>query len=363
MQTILARLMGGAFYHACRSQICSIDGWNDRGLREILARMSAADSRASHLVLRWAKLRGIGVDELLLSAGLRLEDVESEEGISHAHGMLLWEAMERLTGDPFVGLHTGALATLDFMGMLGPLFATAPDLRGGLRVLGMALPLMIRNATTGVFSEEDADGIEYVMGDPRVRHGVDSMLAAILVLSRECTGHRELAAAYVEHQSEPPTNLTPYREVFGTVPTFRAKRCRLAFAARDLDRPFRGSEPQAAAHLVQHAPTLLGAPAPPSFVVEFDRALLRSIESGDGSLDDTARILGLSMRTVQRRLSDHDLVFLTHRADVRMRLARQYLEEGRSVSEVAKKLGYTSRSAFSRAYSSWSGTSPSGRRR
>jgi AraC-like DNA-binding protein len=324
---------------------------------------AAADSRASHLVLRWANLRGIAVDEVLRSAGLSLADVEGDEGIQHAHGMLLWEAMERLTGDAFVGLHTGALATLDFMGMVGPIFATSPDLRGGLGVLGLALPLMIRNASISVFKEEDAHGIEYMMGDPRVPHGVDSMLAAILVLARECTGHRELAAAYVEHQSAPPTDVTPYLRVFGVVPRFRSGRCRLAFAASDLDRPFRGHEPAAAAHLVQHAPVLLRAPATPSFLVTFERALLRSIETGNGSLDDTARILGLSVRTAQRRLAEHNLNFFTHRTELRMRLARQYLENGEGVSEVAKRLGYTSRSAFSRAYSSWTGSSPSGRTR
>ena len=93
--------------------------------------------------------------------------------------------------------------------------------------------------------------------------------------------------------------------------------------------------------------------------------LAASLRNGRPNLAQVAQDLGLSSRTLQRRLREQGFVFGQLVEEVRRRLAQSYLDEGRlSVSEVAYLLGYSELSAFSRAYRRWTGAAPiAGRQR
>jgi AraC-like DNA-binding protein len=319
------------------------------------------DVYASSLVLRWAALAGLSEDEVLREAQLSSDEVGTA-GIRRSDGMKLWSAMETLTCDPFIGLTVGARATLDFMGIIGPMFATASCLRTGLEVLGQVLPLAIRNAVVSLHLDQTTGGLDYVMPDTGVAHGVDAMFVAIVVLARQCTSQPALAPSYVEHQSPPPKDASRYLESYGCLPRFDAPRCRLAFSRIDLDLPFRGSEPQTAALLREQAPQLLFAPTP-TFLASVERALVESLAEGEGSLTKTAEKLATSPRTLQRRLVEQGVDFERLRLEVRRKLAIRYLDEGLSVTEVAARLAYASRASFTRAFTGWMGHPPTGRPR
>ncbi|HVK77274.1 MAG TPA: helix-turn-helix transcriptional regulator [Kofleriaceae bacterium] len=72
-----------------------------------------------------------------------------------------------------------------------------------------------------------------------------------------------------------------------------------------------------------------------------------------------ARRLGMSERTLQRRLKDEGTTFAVLVDEVRTDLARMYLADDRlAVYEVAFLLGFSEPSAFNRAFKRWLGTSP-----
>jgi AraC-like DNA-binding protein len=80
-----------------------------------------------------------------------------------------------------------------------------------------------------------------------------------------------------------------------------------------------------------------------------------------GPLDiaSIARRLGISDRTLQRRLSDEDTRFEAIIDAVRLELAQALLEDRqRSIAEIATACGFTETSSFSRAYRRWTGSSP-----
>lgn len=210
---------------------------------------------ASPLVLRFSAVMGVPAEELLLACGL-----SGVSALTHADGMRLWSKLEELTGDPYVGLSAGGRVSLDFMGMMGLAFASAVDLAAGLRLLERTIPLLIRNAPFTLAFERDRGGVIYEAPSSDVRHGVDSMLAAILHLARSCTAHR-LTPTAVALQSAPPIKVDRYRELFGVDPAFGAKSSALWFSSDDLARPFRGADPATASVLLAHAPALLMPPA------------------------------------------------------------------------------------------------------
>ena len=85
----------------------------------------------------------------------------------------------------------------------------------------------------------------------------------------------------------------------------------------------------------------------------------------DGAgLNAAARALGMSSRTLQRRLRERDLVYARLVDEVRRRLSSKYLADANlSLGEIAYLLGYSQSSAFNRAYRRWTGRSPSADRR
>jgi AraC-like DNA-binding protein len=89
--------------------------------------------------------------------------------------------------------------------------------------------------------------------------------------------------------------------------------------------------------------------------------LLRSLSA---SLGETARELGLSARTLTRRLHDEGSSFRAVKDALRRSLALAHLEKTKkSIAEIAAELGYSEPSAFFRAFQGWTGEAPSEHRK
>jgi len=322
------------------------------------------------MTLRFARRLGVSLAELARTAGIGLERLEGGEPLSYDEGVLLWSALEKLTGDPFVGLNAGRQLTLDQMGALGPAFAAAPTLRGGLMRLVPLLRLVLLGASIelveGVAGPECATqqgsaelcGIEYRMPTVHGPHGVDSMFAAVVALARQCTGDR-VCPRVVDLQAPWPTDFEVHASFFGVRPTWARPTCRLLFDAHDLDRPMVGADPALSEVLLEHAEQLLRAEvAPPPATLEIEAGIVAAVDAGNASVEEVAARLSTSARTLQRRIAKTGRTFAELRAEVLLRRARELLREGLSVDEVAARSGYATRSGFERAFTRWSGQSP-----
>ncbi len=88
------------------------------------------------------------------------------------------------------------------------------------------------------------------------------------------------------------------------------------------------------------------------------KQILRSLPHTAATVDDIARRLGMSSRSLQRALRSESLSFSTMLEEVRRESASFHLGHGRTVTEVALLLGYSDARAFRRAYRRWHGRSP-----
>jgi AraC-like DNA-binding protein len=89
------------------------------------------------------------------------------------------------------------------------------------------------------------------------------------------------------------------------------------------------------------------------------RAELTVTDQGYPDLDQVARRLCMSSRTLKRKLQRHGTSFLLMLEEVRRSDAQRLLEHSSlSVQSVAIRLGYQNPANFSRAFSRWTGESP-----
>ena len=77
-------------------------------------------------------------------------------------------------------------------------------------------------------------------------------------------------------------------------------------------------------------------------------------------VDDVACSLGMSKRTLARRLSDEELNFTEVLQQLRRDLAVRYLDDPKlNISKIAWLLGFNEVSAFTHAFKRWTGKTPS----
>jgi AraC-like DNA-binding protein len=112
--------------------------------------------------------------------------------------------------------------------------------------------------------------------------------------------------------------------------------------------------------LTQHADALLARlELEATMRGRVERLILPVIHTGEVSMAGVASRLGCSRDTLYRRLKAEGTSFEGVLAELRRRLALDYLAAGRvSVNEVAYLVGFSDPAAFSRAVKRWTGRSP-----
>jgi AraC-like DNA-binding protein len=81
-------------------------------------------------------------------------------------------------------------------------------------------------------------------------------------------------------------------------------------------------------------------------------------------LEGVARALGLSVRTLRRRLQEEGTNYSAIASAAFVALAKRFLlDEERSVDETAYAMGYSTPSSFHKAFKRWTGTTPKAFRR
>jgi AraC-like DNA-binding protein len=158
-----------------------------------------------------------------------------------------------------------------------------------------------------------------------------------------------------------PADVSEHRRAFGNV-RFAATENAIEIPATALALPMRVPRPHLFASLERRASTLALERSASRFSDEVATALQTRLQSRkDSRAASLARELGVSVRTMARRL---DAEHTSHRAildRVRAEMSQRYLDDGLAVKEVADVLGFADASAFHRAYRRWFGHSPSAR--
>ena len=272
-------------------------------------------------------------------------------------------AAEVLADEPFLGIRAAEHQAPGMNGILAFACTGAPDAGAALRryveyfnsVHG-DLTLSLEPSADGVALKLRSPGHRELMG----RHANEQWVVAVVRASRELV-QATWAPAAVSLAHEDASSRDELCRALGTARvTFGAGENALSVARRDLERPIRDSGSPLAAVLARYAVRAPGATSSTAgFRGRVREAMESLLPSGEPPINAVARLVGVSGRTLQRRLSERSLTFQGVLDDLRRDLAIPHVKSGKLPLEaVAELLGYSRATAFYRAFRRWTGTTP-----
>ena len=156
-----------------------------------------------------------------------------------------------------------------------------------------------------------------------------------------------------------PENVETYRRVFDCELRFDQTVDELVFPLEVLELPQPTANPLVHEIALRQCEQTVRLARPNAALVERIQSILIANAAHPFSLDDVARRLRMSGRTLQRRLREHGTSFRQVSLDTRLELAVELLRTDLAIKEIAYLTGYTDVANFSAAFMAQSGERPS----
>jgi len=300
-----------------------------------------------------AILRRCDIDPALLA--------DPEARISQDRFQRVWSAAGEFTGDPCIGLHAGEHIHTHAVNIFGYLMLSSATVGSGLRRVARYQPVLAGVPWIAVDDSGAAMrarvGIEY--GEPESRAIHAEYVAALVLHFMSWVSETEIRPMEARFEHSPRGELSEYRRCLRCPVKFSADRNELVLDARTLDHPSIHADQTLARVHEEFAQRLLVSEEEATVTRRVRRALAEHLESGAVDLASVARQLGLSARSLQRRLAEEGTSFREILENLRRELASEHLEQHATpIAAVAYLTGFSEVSAFTRAVHRWFGRTP-----
>lgn len=321
------------------------------------------------ILLEIVKERGVDPDVLLAAAGLSREVATRRGGyITPLQYKQLAIRAVQMTQDQGIGFEQGLRMRPTSHGELGTLLLSCGTLReavemgvGFVRIRQRSLGFSLQTrGPTAILRVQELLPIGWS------RHVfIESVISGLATTARYLTG-LPLPDLSLHFDIGEPPYFAHYRTRLPTA-HFGCQHNEIHFPAHHLDEPLPLTNRIAAMESLQdcqQALTHIGAEDTPDNFAEQVRDVLDKEIARALSLEDVARMLCVSDRTLKRKLQSCGTNFLSLQEDVRHRNAlRLMVDMQLKIQEIAQNLGYDDPGNFTRAFRRWTGKSPSAYRR
>ncbi|WP_419872818.1 helix-turn-helix domain-containing protein [Candidatus Pristimantibacillus sp. PTI5] len=304
----------------------------------------------------------IAAHDVIRKAQLPLAVLNESFVINTAKFFAIWQAFSELVNNPAEcivkiakGIETAQLPPI----VLAPYHSR--NYRDALirmaRYKQMCVPERIHIIEKGEFCSIELEWLYAEQPEPPMLVGVT--LASLLEIGRRGSGYSMTAHAL--ELSGQMSNVQALEEHFGCRIKLGAERNRLTLYRSDLDRPFISYNAELLEILTPALDRSLNEQQRSKSITEMVKWIMkRSLASGRPDIHIVASELGMSDRTLQRRLTDKDTSFKQLLTEARREKAIEYLADtSLDLKEVAFLLGYEDLSSFYRAFRLWEDDTPS----
>jgi AraC-like DNA-binding protein len=298
-------------------------------------------------------LKKAGIDPLLLADNNNHISIEAMEA-------LLLLLIER-SGDPCFGLHASRFTEAASYSVLGYISMNCPTLRH----IQAKIPIFEKLVgDMGVTSTEIADGYALQRWQCKfshplaIRHEVEHVLASWITYARNFLNFDPHDAIWFEHPPpEDSTLLATYKDMFGVEVYFNQSANGVRICEDKLDMPLPQANEKLLEMLLEHATVLMSEMTQNQRMTDQVKNLLRlMLKQQPPSSEVIAEKLGISSRTLQRKLGEEGTHYKDVLNELRLELALYFLRNtDLSLENIAYELGYRESRSFYRSFKQWTG--------
>jgi AraC-like DNA-binding protein len=314
----------------------------------------------------YARVKQMGVDAsgLLQHAGLTVTEIEAQEAWLSVAGQIRFvDLVANAIGDPDLGFHLAKDFDLRQLEFLYYIASSADTLGNALLRLERYSVLVNEGVLLHVKKGKSVRvGFRYVgVSRHTDRHQIEFWITAAIRLCQHLTNRdlKPMHVGVVHNRSFGKNDLERFAGV--TIKT-GADIDEVEFPAGSWDLPIVTKDHYLHDVLVRYCEEALAhreVKASP-LRARVENTASELLPHGMAQSNIVATRLGMSPRTMARRLSAEGLSFAGILRDLRLALAHRYLaDRNLPISQIAWLLGYTEIGAFTHAFRRWTGSAPS----
>jgi len=313
------------------------------------------------MVMQIASALGIDRNELLLEIGVTEAQLADRDAYLPFHKQIrLGESLARRRPGINIGLVGLDYFRVSTLGVLGYVVSHCASLGDALhafaRYQGVLSPAVRWRVDDG---PPPRVLVEVPASLQRLAFPLETQVGVWIMLGRQLT-ETQWSPTRVRLRHHPRGAPEEFAERYGCPVEFGAAVNELELTAEVLALPVVGAQPELQPSLVRLVRSVQhNLPAAEDHQSRVRSLLLEELVGGLTSKDEAARRLGLSSRTLTRRLQEEGVTFRELLEEVRQELAQAWLADPSvAIHEVAYLLGYSEPSTFHRSFRRWTGQTP-----
>ena len=291
------------------------------------------------------------------STGFRI----SEQGLTG-----LWKKAVALSGDEAFGLTAGAHVTPTSFNAITMSLWLCNTLKDGLDRLVRYTPIFTTSANAALIENGNDYQLDILLkvdkdNAPVVCHeSLDAFISALITICRKRYGNGFSPKEVHLSRAEPCQQVRQrYQQLLNCKVTYNSPAPHLLFTKESLDKELSVGNMQLFELTEQAIMQCMNEMDYSCILGDIRKALKGLLPGGDVSVGKISQELGMSSRSLQRKLFEQGLNYRQVLDDYRRELAIVYIRQaGLSQGEISYKLGFSAPSNFSRAFKHWTGISP-----
>ena len=317
-------------------------------------------------VLKDLRQAGIAAEPLIREAGLQMYQINRDDGwVPYANHANLLEIVARELEDPFYGLNLARRFDPRDLGALAYVGLSSRTLEDALLNLERYMTVQTEAWGFDVMFEARSAILELT---PSEVEFYDYQQAAEAFVGSLIYGYQfflsePLAPTVVRfvHSRGPSKDQAHYEELLGCPVEFNRNRSQIILDRKSLGLPISTADDRLLQILQSYCEQVLKQHKPmrSDLIARVRQTIVDLLPSGRAKIDIVASELGMTKRTMHRRLADEGTSFTRIHNRLRRDLAEKYVrDETLNLQKIAFLLGYADQSAFSVAFRRWTGRSP-----
>lgn len=273
----------------------------------------------------------------------------------------LWRLAVTRSGNPAIGLAEARVPRPALFDIVGYAMMSSPDLRGLLERVARYFRIISDVAIFTVAAEQDGYRARFTVSAEKTESAWQRyafFFLSLLTFVRWIM-MRDLRPLAVELTTTAQDEVQPYQEPFECPLRFGAPVNALLFSLSDIALPLPTAQPRLESVHERVVGEYLTRLDQPNMNARVRAIIPEYFADGEPRRAAVARALGMSERTLQRRLEAEGASFRQILDDTRKELAQKYFEQRDvSLAHIAYLLGFNDQSSFFRAAKRWFGMTP-----